>query len=212
MRIISFLFLLYLGASSFFIAIIIHSGLPSSHLIKGPNNAYVPIAICIINVILAIFSIYKGKKIYPSPLRKPSIVRWLLIALGIAVLFCGYTIFNVSIFTPYLLGSKNSLPEIGVRSWFITSFILSAILYSVSKMNSIERPNLSRFFALVIVFIAATLTTVQCLMLIYAVPVQPPVAFTFLSGLLTIATVPFSLLLICVARDYISLEKVSRKK
>lgn len=102
--------------------------------------------------------------------------------------------FSVSLFSPYLFGSDQPVPEIGVISFIIVALILSAILYFASKMNTAQHPNLFRYIVLVGAFLAVSVNSVQCLMLIYAVPVQPPTAYPFLSGLLTIAFIPFSIL------------------
>jgi predicted neutral ceramidase superfamily lipid hydrolase len=78
-------------------------------------------------------------------------------------------------------------------------------------MNSSQRPNLFKYIVLVIAFVAASLTTVEVLILIYAAPVQPPTVFLFLSGLMTIAFIPYALLLLGLTKDYISIKKGSQE-
>ena len=207
MRIVSFLLLMYLGASAFLIAIIIHSGLPPSSLTKGSNLPIIPIIICIINLLLAVYSIFKIKNVNPPFLKRRTFTRWFLIAIGAFILFCSFTLFSVSLFSPYLFGSEQPVPQIGVICSVVVAVILSVILYFASKMNTTERPNLFRYIAMGGAFFAVNLTSVQCLMLIYAVPVQPPTAFPSLSGVLTIAYIPFSLLLLSLAKDYVSIKK-----
>jgi len=76
-------------------------------------------------------------------------------------------------------------------------------------MNTATHPNLFRYISLAVAFLAVSVNSVQCLMLIYAVPVQPPTAFPFLSGLLTIAYIPFSLLILIISRSYVAVGKES---
>jgi hypothetical protein len=208
MRIISFSMLLYLSASALLIAIINHSGLPSSNLMKEPK-ILIPVIICIINLILAVYSIFKIKKNNPPSLKRPSFMRWFLIVIGVFVLFCWFTLFSVSLFSPYLFGSDQPVPEIGVISSLIMALLLSAILYFASRMNTASHPNLFRSIALAIAFLAVSLNSVQCLMLIYAVPVQPPTAYPFLSGLLTVGFIPFSLLVLIISKSHVAVKEES---
>jgi hypothetical protein len=46
-------------------------------------------------------------------------------------------------------------------------------------------------------------------MLIYAVPGKPPTAYPFLSGLLTIGFIPFSLLILIISKSYVAVGKES---
>jgi len=209
MRIVSFLLLLFLSVYSILTAIIIHSGLPSSSLIIGSSIPIIPIIICIMNLLLAVYSIFKKKNINPPPLKEPSAIRWILIAIGVMILFCCFTLFSVSLYSPYLFGSDQPVPEIGVISSLITALILAVILYFASRMNTATHPNLFRYISLAVAFLAVSVNSVQCLMLIYAVPVQPPTAFPFLSGLLTIAYIPFSLLILIISRSSVAVGKES---
>lgn len=202
MRIASFLLLLFLGAAAFIIAIINNSGIPSSHLIKGSSISFIPVIICIINLILVVYSTFKVKNVNPPPLKQPTFIRWILIFAGVFFLFCLFTVFSVTLYSPYLFGSNQPLPQIGVISTLIMALILSAILFLASKMNTAKRPNLFRYIALAIAFFAVNLISVQCLILIYAVPVQPPTAYPFLSGLLTLAFIPFSILVLIISKSY----------
>ena len=130
-----------------------------------------------------------------------SFFRWILILAGALILFCWFTLFSVSLFSPYLFGSNQPVPQIGVISSLIMALILSAILYFSSKMNTARHPYLFRYIASVVAFLAVNLASVQCLMLIYAVPSQPPTAYPFLSGLLTTAFIPFSLLVSIISKS-----------
>ena len=148
MRIASLLSLLYFGACCVWISVILHYGLPQSFIIKGPNISYVPILIGVMQLLAAVYSIFLSKRGNPPPLKKPTVFRWVLLAVSVIVLFCGFIVFSVSLYSPYLFGSQQSLPGVGVISWLITSLIVTVILYPVSKMNSARRPNLFRYFAL----------------------------------------------------------------
>lgn len=204
MRITSFLILLYFSATALLIAFIVYSGLPSEPLTNGSTLPYIPMVICVINLIFSIYSVSKRKNANPPPLKQPTIARWLLIALGVFVLFCGFTLFSISLFSPFLFGSQYPVPEIGVILYLIISLILSAILYFASKLNTAKRPNMLRYIALGVAFFAVNLTLVHSLTLIYAVPVQPPTPFPFLSGIMTIAYLPFSLLVLIMRMNYVS--------
>jgi hypothetical protein len=207
MRIASVLSLLYFCASCMLVAIILSFGLPQTHNIKGPNISYVPFIVGVIQLAAALFYIHLGKRVNPPPLKAPGALRWVLLIIGLLVLFCGYVILNMSIFTAYIFGSKNPVPQIGVVSWLVMSVVLAALLYFASRMNSIKRPNLFRYFALTLALVAASLTTIQSLILIYAVPSDPPAAFSFLSAILTLAFLPFAFLLLGLSKDYIGIKK-----
>ena len=203
MRVASFLSLLFFCASCIWIALLLRFGLPQPHIIIGQNIYYVPVVIGAFQLILAILSIYLSKRVNPPPLKNPTFIRWILFVICTLILICGFIVFNVSLFSPYLFGSKHSVPKVGVASWLTTSSILAIILYFASKMNSINRPNLFRYIALGIAFIAAFLTLTQSLILIYAMPDQPATAFPFLSGLMTIAYIPYALLFFGLFNDYV---------
>ena len=204
MRIVSFLFLLYFSAIALLITILNNSILSSQQLTNGPNPPFIPAFICITNLIFAIYSIFKSKDANPPPLKRPIFIRWFLLAGGLFILFCGFTMFSVSLFSPFIYGSDRPVPEIGVILHLIMIFILSVILYFAYNMNTPERPNLFRYLAMVVAFLGVNLTTVLCLMLLYAVPVQPPTPFPFLSGLLTIAFLPISLLILIISKSQVT--------
>lgn len=204
MRLAVVLSLLYFCTCCVLVTIILSFGLPQPHIIQGPNISYVPLIIGVLHLLAVIFSIFLGRRINPPPLENPTSLRWILLVVCVIVLFCGYVIMNMSIFVPHIFGSEHAVPEIGVLSWLVMSLILVLILYLTSRMNSIKRPNLFRYFALIIVFITASLTLIQSLILIYAVPGKPPATFPFLSGLMTIAFIPFALLVLGLSRDYVS--------
>ena len=206
MRTVSSLFLLYLGASAFFVTIISNMDLPSSYLTKGPNFQFIPIIICIVNLIFAVYSIFKRKNFNRPPAKQPTFFRWILIAIGVFIFFCGFTSFSVSLYSPFLFGSNEPVPQVGVISSFIMALMLSAILHFTSKMNTAQQPNLFRYISMIVAFLAANINLVQCLMLIYAVPVQPPTAYPFLSELLTIAFIPFSLVILTISKSYVAVE------
>ncbi|MGD9090957.1 MAG: hypothetical protein PVI38_20890, partial [Desulfobacterales bacterium] len=143
----------------------------------------------------------------PPPLKKPTVIRWFLLFAGLLVLFAGFAIFSVSLFTPYLFGSEQPVPKIGIISWLIASLMVSLILYVASRMNSTQRPNLMRYIAVVIVVIAAFLTTAQALIFIFAMPIEPPTAFPFFCGLMTIAFLPLAFLILALSKDYLRSSK-----
>lgn len=204
MRIASFLSLLYFSLSCAWITILLRSGFPQNNIVQGPDISSVSLVISIILLLSAFFTIYLGKRVNPPPLKNPTFIRWILFFLGVLILFVGFVVFSVSIYSPYLFGSEHSVPEIGVVSWLVMSLILAIVLFLASKMNSAQRPNLMRYLALILVIITTSLTTVQALILIYAMPVNPPAVFSFLSGLLTLAFIPFSLLILIISRSYVA--------
>lgn len=207
MRIASLIGLLYFCASCVWITIILLFGISQSVMVNGPNIAYVPLIIAVLQLAAALFSIHLGKRINPPPLKHPSFLRWILLIIGLLVLFCGYVTFNMSIFVASLFGSKYPVPQIGVVFWLVMSVVLAVLLYFASGMNSEGRPNLFRYFALVLALIAASLTLVQSLILIFTVPAENPTAFVFLTAILTLAYLPFAFLLSGLAKDYISVKK-----
>jgi hypothetical protein len=204
MRIACLIGLLYFCASCVWMAIVLLFAIPQSHILNGPNLIYVPLIIGMLQLAAALFSIHLSKRVNPPPLKHPTVLRWGLLIIGLLILFCGYVIFNMSIFTPFLFGSKSPMPQVGVLSWLAMSVVLAALSYFSSGMNSIERPNLFRYLALAVILVAASLTTVQSLILIYAVPTDPPVAFSFLSAILTLALLPFAFLVLGLSKDYIA--------
>jgi hypothetical protein len=187
-----------------------HSALPSGYNIEDPNIFYVPTIIAVIQVLLAIISILLSRKLNPPPLKIPNFLRWILSFVSLLILFIGFTIFSVSLYSPYLFGSEHPVPKIGIISWLIASVIVSLILYAASKMNSTQYPNLMRYLALSIVVIAALLTTVKALIFIFAMPFDPPATFPFYAGLMTLAFLPFSLVVLGLSKDYVLIQKQAK--
>ena len=205
MKVFSFLTFLYISASAFLIVIILQLGYPAENVIIGPNIFYVPLIIGVLQIFFAVVSMLFSRKTNVPPSGKSSILRWILLLLGVFMLFCGYTVFSISIYTPYLFGYDKPLPDIGVSSFIVVSILLGFILYFASKMNSIKYPNFFRYLVLIIVFFAVSLTTILSLILVYAVPTQPPSTFSFHSALLTLAYLPYSLLVLIITRDYVKI-------
>lgn len=189
-----------------------HVGLPSGYTIEGPNIVFVPLVIGALQVLLAIMTIYMSRRVNPPPLKNPTFFRWVVLGALVLLLFCGCAIINMSIFSPHILGSAHAVPIIGVASWLVMFLILAVSLNIVSKKNSIQRPNLMRYFALLISVLAAFLTTSLALVLIYAVPFEPPTTFPFLSGLMTIAFIPLALLLFGLSKDYVSVKSAEENR
>jgi hypothetical protein len=90
-------------------------------------------------------------------------------------------------------------------SSMVISGVIAAVLYFVSNMNSAQWPNLLRHVALAISFLAVSVNTIQRLMLIYAVPVQPLTAYPFLSGLLTLSFLPLSFLVLVISKRFVTI-------
>ncbi len=207
MRIVLPIVLLLFGAVNLLIAFLMQLGLPSGYSVKGPNIFYVPFIIGALQVLMAIVSILLSRRSNPPPLKNPTFFRWVLFFTGVLILFGGFVVFNTSIFSPDLFGSERALPQIGVISWLIVSLIVSLILYVDSRNNFAQHPNLMRYFAIAVGVLAAFVTTVQALILIYAVPFEPPSTFPFLSGLMTVAFFPLALLILGLSKDYVSVQK-----
>ncbi len=203
MRTVSFLSLLCFCLSCVWITILLRFGLPQSHVIRGPDISFVSFVVSVMLLLSAVLSIHLGRRVNPPPLKSPTFFRWVLFFIGVLILLGGFVVFSVSIFSPDLFGSENSVPEIGVIAWLIVFLIVSLILYVVSRMNSKQRPNLLRYFALAVGVLAAFVTIIQALILIYAVPVNPPATYPFLSGLMTIAFLPLALLILGLSKDYV---------
>lgn len=207
MRIASLIALLYFCASCVWIGIVLLFATPQSYIVNGPNTAYLPFIIALLQLATAWFWIHLVKRVNPPPIKRPGALRWVLFIIGLLVLFCGYVIFNMSIFTASLFGSEQPAPQIGAVTWLVMSAVLAALLYFASGKNSIERPNLFRYLSLTVALVAASLTTVQSLILIYAVPTEPPAAYSFLSAILALGFLPFAFLLLGLSKDYISAKK-----
>ena len=207
MRIASPLILLLFSAVLMLIAIVMHFALPPEYIIEGPNIFYVPIIIAAMQVLLAIMSIVLSRGSKPPPLKKPTVIRWILLFAGLLVLFTGFAIYSVSLYSPYLFGSEQPVPKIGIISWLIASFMVSLILYVASRMNSSQRPNLMRYFAVLIAAIAAFLTTAQALIFLFAMPIEPPTALPFNCGLMTIAFLPLAFLILALSKDFVQSSK-----
>jgi hypothetical protein len=184
-----------------------HSGLPSGYIIQGPNIFYVPTIVAVIQIAFAVISILPSSRSILPPFKKPSFLRWILSFMCLLFLLIGFTIYSVSLYSPYLFGSEQPVPIIGIISWLIASAIVSLILYVASKMNSSERPNLMRYISLVIAAIGAFFTTAQALIFIFAMPNDPPSTFPFYAGLMTLAFLPLSLVVLGLSKDYVSAQK-----
>jgi hypothetical protein len=60
-----------------------------------------------------------------------------------------------------------------------------------------------RYFAALIAVLAAFLATAQALIFLFSMPIDPPTAFPFFCGLMTVAFLPLAFLILALSKDYV---------
>ena len=204
MRIAAFLLLLVFSKVNFIIGLLMTYALPENHIIQGPVISYVPFMMAAFSLVLSILTLMTFRNQNPPPLKEPGMSRWFWLTAGASMFISGWWVSLLALYAPDVFGSKDPLPQAGVIIFLITSLAVSAVLFFTSQMNSTRRPNLLRYLVLVITVGAFFMTTSFCLVLIFAAPHQPPTTFPFLAGILSMAYLPFSVLIYLLAKTCFS--------
>ena len=197
-RWVAFYSLLLSSVSAMTISVILMYGMPESYTEEISNAKFIPIIVMGLLIALAFYSLKPGKRTSSLPTKDPSPFRWLGLVMGLLVSLGGLFSFSYNIYI-----SKQPSPSIGTISYLLLFAVSALILYLVSRMNTIKKPNLLRWIVLCLgVFVYQNLLMIGSIMLIYA-PQQ--MSFPLWTSIATLGYIPYGLLIVGLTKDYVSI-------
>jgi hypothetical protein len=169
----------------------------------GPTTPILPFTV---SIFIFLFSIYATRKLKIESKELPaqqSNIRFVLLALGILFQLCALVSVEIIFYTPKILGMLQPNPAAGVGLYFIFNCLSAVFLYLVSIRNTITRPNLMRWIVFFLILFLKDFAIVISLILIYAFPTHPLTIYPFWAGINTISYIPYSILILFLAKGYI---------
>jgi len=203
MRWVAFFYLLLFSLMAFVTGFVDMYAMPGDFIIEGESVPYVPLSVAFLILTMAFLALKYGKHPGGHANRHPSRLRWIWLA-GCVVLQMTALLFLLSAIYSYpMLGSDRPLPGIGVITYVLFSIVVAALLYFSSGMNTSNHPNLLRWAVLFYSISAFGTVMPVGLMLVYAVSIEPPTAFPLWADILTVSYIPYSILMVVLAKDYV---------
>ena len=202
MNLASFFSLLKISIGPLLTGLILIFALPEGKEIIGSGMPYIPFIVGLIIIIMAALALKLPKKETQLAGSRGLIIGWILFILGVVVQFSGLSFALMSIFTPHIFSSINPVPATGVPGFLCFTVAGCLLLYLSSKSTTAARPNLFRWIVFFAIFLFFDQTTIISLILIYAVPSQPPAIYPLLSSINTLSYLPFCLTIFLLAKDY----------
>ena len=197
-RWVAFYSLLLSSVSAMAISVILMFGMPESYTGEISNAKFIPIIVMGLLIALAFYSLKLGKRTNSLPIKDPSAFRWLGLAMGLLVSFGGLISFSYNIYV-----SSPPSPSIGTISFLLLFSVSALILYLVSRMNTIKRPNLLRWIVLCLaVFVYQSWPMIGSLMLIYG---PQEMSFPLWASIAILSYIPYGLLIVGLTKDYVSI-------
>ena len=178
----AFLSLFLLSLEPLIIGLIFIYAIPLSPIKHGMVIPQVPFTVTGILIILSVICFKLAKRVTAPPDQNPSGFRWIWLVGGIVVQGIGVIFCLIFFYAPQILGSRISNPDLGVMTYLVVTTISVVLLYVASRMNTIQRPNIFRWVVFFLVVAFKNYTTIISLILIYALPAQPPVTYPLLAG------------------------------
>lgn len=194
MHVIAFLLLLAACLLNTVLGMILAYALPASHAVRGPNLPYLPLAVAAAVLALGIATVAGARRGLPPPLADPGASRWLVLFCGVVFMAAGWLAANLLLFAPSTFGTRQPMDLAAVMVYLLSAVAASFALWSASHRNSRRRPNLMRYIALGWCAVGFGAATLLSLVLLFAVPANPPRTFAFPASLASLAHLPFAAL------------------
>jgi hypothetical protein len=198
-RWVAFYSLLLSSVSAMSISVMLMYGMPKSYTEEISNARFIPIIVMGLLIALAFYSLKLGKRTNSLPTKDPSPLRWLGLVIGLLVSFGGLVSFSYNIYDPV-----QTSPSIATTSYLLLFSVSALILYLVSRMNTIKKPNLLRWIVLCLaVFVYQSWPMFASIMLIYG-PQQ--MSFPLWASIAILSYIPYGLLIVGLTKDYVSIK------
>ena len=153
---------------------------------------------------LAVLTPIVGNRVNQSPQQNPSPVRWVGLV-GSGIIAClGLSFSLMGIFSPQVYRLSAPASSIAASAYLLGVIPACILLFVVSNLNSPSQPNLMRWLALVMTYSWLSYPTVLSLLLIYAFPGQLSPEVLVHASLLALGYIPPALVVVGLARNYIS--------
>jgi hypothetical protein len=204
MHLASFFLLVKMALSSVLIGLIMTYSLPPGYEVSGSAKPYIPFSVALLIIIMAVLSLRSGGEEIELSVNRPVLIGWILLALGIVVQLSGLSFALMSFFTPHIFGSSQPVPGISVPGFLGATVIGCLMFYLSSKRNTNAHPNSLRWIVFFLIFVIYDQATIISLILIFALPAQPPATYPYLSSINTLGYLPFAFAIFLLAKDYIS--------
>jgi hypothetical protein len=190
------------------ITLIIFYALPKGNNIQviGSTIPLVPLIVSFAILLLLIYAIRKPKMSHEDLPMEQSINRFVYLVLGFLFQLGAISLAVITFYAPKFLGISQQNPAAGIALYFILNCFSAAMLYLSSLKNTISRPNLMRWYVFFVVICLIDNTVIISSLLIYAPSIRPSTTYPFLAGINMISCIPYSILLLLLARDYIYAE------
>jgi len=202
MHLASFFTLLKISIGPLITCLILMYSMPQDKEIIGNGMPYIPFFVGLIIIIMAVIVLKLPKKETRSAGNRSLILGWILFLLGVTVQFAGLSFVLMSFFAPPIFNSVNPVPGTGVPGFICFTVAGCLMLYLSSKTSTASRPNLFRWIVFFTILLFFDQATVIGLILIYAIPSQPPATYPYLSSINTLSHLPFALAIFLLAKDY----------
>lgn len=186
------------------VGLILVYALPPQAVVMGKNIPVLPFCTGAVSVILGLMGIPMSSKPKESSEKSCPILGWFMVGLGVTVLASGWVFACVALYSPQLMGSVTPLPGLAIYSLMGVSATMAAFFYLVSRISIPSRPNAIRGVIMHSAFVANFVYFLAVLILIYAVPGDPRATFPFQAGLGTGISIPFSMVIFLMAKDWVT--------
>jgi len=199
----TFFSLITMSVYPLMLGLILIYALPKN-IIHGDVVAALPLAIALLMIIMAIFSLITPKNQQSVTNTPPSKIRWFFLAFGIVINYTGLVVTLMYFYVPQVMGHSLPVPHYGITVCIIFSFVSSVFLYMASRMGSAKRPNLMRKIVFLITFtLYSQVTLIVSLILIYSFPIKPLTSYPMLASLNMICFLFYGILLLLMRREFV---------
>ena len=172
------------------------------HPYTSSNPFYIPLIVGLFGLILLIAGLFNmggGLK----PVENAKMSRWVYFVAGYVVLVAGVFVSLLAVYSYAILGLSSITPMVSSIGGISSCTASALLLYMSSRSNSTAHPNLMRKFIIIsVTLVGSYFAAIVPLVLIYAVPVTPPVSYPLSAAIGSLASVPFILLILLVRKDF----------
>lgn len=196
----SFLLLLLTFPMPILLGLIFIYALPASPetIIDGPVLPAIPIIVGFTLLLLSILTLRLSNKGEPIQNANSLWLGWIFVFIGVISQIIGLIIVLILIYTP----SAMSSPGTGIVVFIVATSLSAIFLQIASSKGTTNHVNLFRWVSFFVVFLFMNHPFVLSCILLYAFPSKTPSIFPFWAGITMLGYLPYSVLLLSLARRY----------